>query len=638
MNFIGRSGITVGNISRKVRYRIHIRSYFANVSTAVFLSTGLSVIGVMLSDVFDIYNLGRYIRSPLLFALNVLPLALLMLLLFHLSSRLWFSFGIGGGLFLALQIVNRFKMQLREEPLTIRDLLLGSEALKVVRISALTFGYLEIISIIIWISLSILLFIFVKSGKIRWPLKTTGAIVSVVLFTFSFNGCYKDIKLYESFKVQGSIYSQVNQFRSHGFIYSFLHSAESFSSVRPEGYSKQEAKKILDGYRSMPEPVNAVKPPHIIAVMGEAFYDIDRIKGIEFNKGYDPLVNFNRIKKQSYTGRIVTNVFGGGTANTEFAFLTGHSLAIMPGLESPYTSFLRKDTFSLARVLKKTGYSTLAFHPGDSWFYNRGNVYSFFGFDSIFFKKDMDVQNVRTVLGYVSDMDSAGFALEKLKAHLSEKPGDPYFEFVVNIQNHGPYSTEGIGYPKMLKKNESMDPGAYNILNNYINGLSGCDKALGYLADSLDELDEPVVFLFFADHLPYLGYNNLGYTELGFNLSQSGDLDAFLNQYETPWFIWCNRAARKQASDCGEPVPTGPAPEISANYLATVLLKYIGLDGGEYFNYLSELEKTVPVITNRFYKADGVYTEVISDRTKQSLDQYRKLQYYMLMKKEAITP
>jgi phosphoglycerol transferase MdoB-like AlkP superfamily enzyme len=638
MNSIGGSGITVGNSSRKAHCRIYIRSYFLNILTVVLLSAGLSGIGVMLSDVFDIYNIERYVRTPVLFALNALPLALLMLLLYHISSRLWFSFGIGGGLFLALEIVNRFKMYLREEPLTIQDLLLGTEALKVVRLSELPFGCLEILSGIIWASFSILLFVYVKSEKLRWPQKTFGAIFSVVLFCLPFNSLYKDIKLYDSFKVQGSIYSRVNQFRSHGFIYAFLYTAKNPTAVKPEGYSKAEAKKILDGYHNVPESENAVKPPHIIAVMGEAFYDIDRISGIEFNEGYDPLANFNRIKKQAYSGRIVTNVFGGGTANTEFAFLTGHSLAIMPGLESPYTSYLRKDTFSLARVLKEAGYSTLAFHPGDSWFYNRGNVYNFFGFDSIFFKKDMDVENIKTVLGYVSDMDSAKFTVEKLATHLSEKPDIPYFEFMVNIQNHGPYSKEGIGYPKILKQTASMNSSSYNILNNYINGLSGCDTALGYLADSLEEMDEPIVLLYFADHLPYLGYKNAGYAALGFSISQSGDLEAFLNQYETPWFLWYNKAARKQLSDRGEPVPTGTAPEISANFLATVLLKTVGLNGGEYFNYLSELEKTIPVITNRFSKVEGVYTEKISDKAKQSLDQYRELQYYMLMEKEAVTP
>lgn len=638
MKFVGGYGVSFGNLPRKTRYRIVIRNYFANLFVVLLLAAGISAIGVLLADVVDLNNINRYLKTPWLFALNALPLGIFMLLLFHVTSRLWVSFALGGGLFLALQLINRFKIQLREEPLTLPDFMLGTEAVKAVDISALPIGRLEVACCIIWVLISAFLFVFVKSGKIHWSVKAIGVVILAFLSAFSFFSLYKDVKLYNSFKIQGSIYSRVNQFKSRGFVYSFLVRAGSYKSVKPDGYAKDEAKKILDGYSKMPTAADAVKRPHVIAVMGEAFYDIDRIKGLEFNEGFDPLANFKRITGESYAGRVVTEVYGGGTANTEFSFLTGHSLALMPDMGSPYTSYLRKDTFSLARVLEKAGYATLAFHPGDSWFYNRVNVYEFFGFDNIFFKNAMDLKKVKYTHGYISDRDTAEFVIGKLIAHMAEKPRTPLFEFVVNIDNHGPYSKDSLGHPEMLKQPAAMDPAAYNILNNYINGLSRCDQALGYLADSLDEIDEPVVLVYFADHLPYLGENYLAYKALGFNIGQTGDLEAYLNQYETPWFIWCNRAARNQSAGLGLSEKTGAVQEISINYLGVELLKYIGINGGEYFNYLSGLEKTIPVISNRFYKFNGLFTEKLPDKEKQLIVQYRKLQYYMLMEKEAVNP
>jgi hypothetical protein len=165
-----------------------------------------------------------------------------------------------------------------------------------------------------------------------------------------------------------------------------------------------------------------------------------------------------------------------------------------------------------------------------------------------------------------------------------------------------------------------------------------CDQALGYLVDSINEMDEPVVFLYFANHLPFLGENNLGYKALNFDVSQSGSLEALLSQYETPWFIFSNPAARKLLSDKGVRPLTGTAPTISSNYLATELLEYTGLYGGAYYNFLSELKKTMPVITNRFYKENGTFKENLPNDGKQLQDRYRKLQYYMLMEKEAVTP
>ena len=89
-----------------------------------------------------------------------------------------------------------------------------------------------------------------------------------------------------------------------------------------------------------------------------------------------------------------------------------------------------------------------------------------------------------------------------------------------------------------------MDDAAYNIINNYINGLSRCDKALGFLFDSLKKTKEPVVFIYFSDHLPFLGENYLGYNALNFKISQDKDLDAYLNHFTTPYLIWSNDAAK----------------------------------------------------------------------------------------------
>ncbi|NMA33713.1 MAG: LTA synthase family protein, partial [Clostridiaceae bacterium] len=500
------------------RHRIVIKNYYINLLVVVAMSFGLSVLGIMLSDVVDMQNILRYVYSPLLFLFNMLPLTLLMLLIYHISSRHWAAFGFGGGVYIIAHIVNRFMMELREEPFTPADILLGTEAAAVVRISELPFDRLTIASLVFWIVFSVLLFIFVRSDRLKWHVRIAGAVAVIALFALAYVGIYKKSKLYDSFEVRGSIYSRVNLFRSRGFMYSFMVRTGAYRSIKPEDYDKDLAVQELSKYSEPGWPVSGGKKPHIIAVMGEAFYDIDRIPGIEFNEGYDPLLNFNRIREKAYHGRIVTSVFGGGTANTEFSFLTGHSMPVMPELSSPYSYYIRHDTFSLARALEKQGYATMAFHPGESWFYNRVNVYKFFGFDSIYFKKDMDLESAEINFGYVSDPDTAEFTIEKFREQLAREPDRPFFQFVVNIDNHGPYSKNDMGYPQILKKTEKMDESTYNMLNNYMYGLMRCDKAIGWLADTIMEMEEPVVFVYFSDHLPYLGEGDIGYKVLGFDI------------------------------------------------------------------------------------------------------------------------
>lgn len=622
-------------MSRK--HQINIKRYFTNILLIVLFSLVLSTLGIVLSDVVDIVNIQRYIWSPLLFLLNMLPLMLLMLLLYHISSRLWVAFGLGGGLYVIMHVINRFMMELREEPFTPSDIILGTEAATVINFSELPFNLVIIFSLIFCFIVTIALLIFVKSEKLRWPARIAGVGVIAILFTAAFVGIYKNTNLYDSFDVTGSQYSRVNLYKSRGFLYSFMVRSGTFRSIKPDDYDKAKARQALEGYNQPNYKTTEGSLPSIIAVMGEAFYDMDRIPGIEFNEGFDPLANFNRIKKEAYSGRITTNVFGGGTANTEFGFLTGHSMPIMPELFSPYSYYIRRDTFSLARVLEANGYATMAFHPGESWFYNRVNVYNFFGFDNIYFKNDMDLSKVVMNHGYISDSDTYKFTMERFREQHEREPGKPFFQFVVDIDNHGPYSKKDLGYPQILKRSDSMDEAAYNILNNYLYGIMRCDKALGDLADAVMESEEPVVLMYFSDHLPYLGENDAGYKALDFEVGTGRGLEEYLNHYETPYFILVNKAAEKMLSDNGITVKRGQAPQISPNYLATELLESVGINGGNYFNYISALKKELPVITSRFFKEQDEFTEEPSQRTKDLIYSYSVQQYYMLMEKEAIT-
>jgi hypothetical protein len=112
----------------KKSYRISINHYITNILFLLLLSFILSFIGILLSDVASIANVLRYIKAPLLFLLNNLPLTLLLLFLYHLTSRHWLSFALGGGLYIIAHVVNRFMIQLREEPLMPQDIVLGAEA------------------------------------------------------------------------------------------------------------------------------------------------------------------------------------------------------------------------------------------------------------------------------------------------------------------------------------------------------------------------------------------------------------------------------------------------------------------------------------------------------------------------------
>jgi len=620
-----------------IKSQTYVESNWKSILFVVLLSLVLSVMGILISSAFSPRVLLLYLTQPVLLLLNTLPLTLTMLCIFFLTSRMWFSYLISGSFYLILQMINYFKISLRHEPFVPADILLGNESTNVIKINELPIDAKIIIVMILFIIGAVTVFLTIKSKPMKWYLRIAGIMISVLLSIALYNTVYKSDKLYDKFNVEGTIYSSVDVVRSKGFLYSFLFKANSIKLTPPEGYLAQEAKNILDGYENKEDiEVSSKiglnnKMPHVIAIMSEAFFDIDRIPGIEFYDNNDPLKNYNKILKDAYHGKIVTGVYGGGTASTECEFLTGISISIANWGADTYSAYIRKDTFSLARVFEEKGYKTTAIHPGYQWFYNRFNVYEYFGFDKRFFAVDITERNTKTLTGYVSDMDTYKFLLKDFKSHLEENSENPYFNFTVTIENHGPYPNEPIGYPEILKHNSSVDEEYYHLINNYVGGLKQNDEALGYLVEELEKLEEPVVLLYFGDHLPFLGSDFAGYEAMNYKVGTSYGVEEYLNTYETPYFIWSNNSAKALFKEQGKTLPLGEAPTISSNYLGTMLLDYLGFNHSAYFNYLNDVKAAMPVISRRFYKTgDGNYTENLSDDKKEILNKYRNMQYYML--------
>ena len=88
------------------------------------------------------------------------------------------------------------------------------------------------------------------------------------------------------------------------------------------------------------------------------------------------------------SGYLNVSVCGGNTADTEFEFLTGNTMAFLPSGSIPYQQYIKNETPSLAGYLSSLGYVTYAQHPyyGSGW--NRETVYPLLGFQNMNFVDD----------------------------------------------------------------------------------------------------------------------------------------------------------------------------------------------------------------------------------------------------------
>lgn len=119
--------------------------------------------------------------------------------------------------------------------------------------------------------------------------------------------------------------------------------------------------------------------------------------------------------ENTITGYLNTSVCGGNTADTEFEFLTGNTMAFLPVGSIPYQQYIKSTTPSLASYLKSIGYATYAQHPyyGSGW--NRDTVYPLLGFDNLSFMQDYS--NQRFVRKYISDETSLTGLLRPMRTN-----------------------------------------------------------------------------------------------------------------------------------------------------------------------------------------------------------------------------
>ena len=125
---------------------------------------------------------------------------------------------------------------------------------------------------------------------------------------------------------------------------------------------------------------NNEKMPNIIVIMDEAFSDLSVLGDLETNKDYMPFVHsLQNGADNTITGYLNVSVCGGNTADTEFEFLTGNTMAFLPAGSIPYQQYIKDTTPSLASYLKGLGYETYAQHPYNASGWNRETVYPLLG-------------------------------------------------------------------------------------------------------------------------------------------------------------------------------------------------------------------------------------------------------------------
>lgn len=581
--------------------------------------------------------LGKMLRQPLILFLNWLPIALLTAAFAFAFRNVFFSSALVGLIAGAMSLINRVKLTIRGEPFVPRDISLIKEAADAAGSYDMTLPWFQIGCLVVMTAVFIVLGVLLPLKKSEDAPKKRGALVRVMGFVLclavlvgAVGLVYSSTDLYNSFETTEPYnLSSVNN--ELGFAYYFCYHFSTYKIEKPEGFDRDEAASWETGYESAPDAADV----NVVFVMNEAFSDILNEDVFVFPEGENPMEVYNTLAEgeNAWAGHIVVPYFAGGTADTEFDVASGMQTNLLNPAAPSLTAFrtVNRDLDSIFRIFGADGYTSCFMHPGQSWFYNRENVYDWFGADESFFVEDFDAE-------YKGSWVTDESVLRELVSRFEEKSagGGLDFTYAVTIQNHMSYTAEKYGdyvCPE-VETTAELSPEIQTAVNVYAEGIRDANAMLEDLTEFYSEQSEPVLLVFFGDHLPYLGDNRQGYAELGLPAaSVTGGEDPFA-AYTAPVLFWCNDAAA-EALDFANAIEALDLPadgRISACYLGAAVLELTGRgEVSPWFAFLNEMRRELPVLHNGYYEsADGEITTEPTAEEAALVSRMRCWAYYKL--------
>lgn len=570
---------------------------------------GSSILWLATGQYSDSVYLG-YIKNLDIFVLNILPVVVFIFLLYAITGKSWVSYLIGSSLSYIISLCNYFKLFFRDDPLMFEDVLLAREASNMVGTYAPFIDKKVILTGLCIVVGTILFYFIFKEEKYHWKKQLMlGIVVCIVILAllpvYKNRENYLNCDNYEALNRN----SPTQIYVAHGFIYPFLYSAFQSIESAPEGYSEQQVKDILAGYIDSDIPED--RRVNIIAVMREAYIDFSQynIDGLDCSE-YDW---YHQMQQESYSGNLYVNVFAGGTAHTEREFLTGNYMV----------KDFRGNTNSYVWYLREQGYIVEGVHPYHQWFYNRRNVNPYMGFQHYrYYENDFETM---TDAYFPEDIY---FYSEIYNDFIkNEGSGNPYFSFNVNVQSHGPYATTdwwGDYERKEYLIGDQYSTECKYAINNYMNVIMDSDKQLALFIDKMKGEEEPVVFVLFSDHLPWMGDGNAYYKEMGIDFSQDSEETSKI-QYTTEYLIWANDAAKRVLRNDF----VGEGPTISPCYLMNLVFELCSWEGPAYMQAMTEIMGVMPVVSTKWkFVFDGNFCNGIPEEHAKMYNKFLYLQYY----------
>lgn len=400
-----------------------------------------------------------------------------------------------------------------------------------------------------------------------------------------------------------------------GFFVSFILDIHFLQIEEPKNYSDEYALSLLNE-QEVEKVETPEELPDIIAIMDETFSDPAVLGEFETNKDYMPFVHsiLRGEVANTISGYTDVSVLGGNTANSEFEFLTGNSMAFFPNGSVPYLQYIRDGISTIVPQLEEYGYTTYGTHPYRAKGWNREFIYDLMGFDYRYFQGSFPFED--KLRNYVSDEADFKSILE-----WRNNTEGPFFMFNVTMQNHSNYGGDFDNFdPQIVAKFKNTYSNKY--LNKYLSLMYETDQDVASLLSELSQSDRKTIVVFWGDHQPNDYVVRPIYKEYGLDFDNQ-TYEQQQQRQKTPFFIWANYDIQEQTS-----------VEISLNYLNILLFETAGLQLDEYQTFRKNLwQGQIPMMNAVGYRNDDgdlVEYDDAPEEIQNLLNEYQNIQYYRM--------
>lgn len=466
-------------------------------------------------------------------------------------------------------VLNAFVVQFREQPIMVMDIKSFWTAASVAGEYTYSFTptmiWLGVLNIII---LCIICVLKLDFSFVNWKIRLGYIGIALVCIVFSFHGMLSGNWFEKAGASELDFFRFNFTYQTDGYMACTVKSIRYLQVDEPEGYSVEKVQMIADKLKQE-EKKQQDLPENVIVIMNESFSDLSVLG--EFQTTEPVLSNFNSMTGNIKRGNLYVSVFGGSTANSEFEFLTGNSIAYMPTGTVAYQMYVEPGDSSLVDVFNANDYRTIAFHPYRKNNYNREKVYGIYGFDEFYGIDDVEVENIRKYASDKSDYQNL------IKMYEEKTPGEKLFIYNITMQNHSGYKY------KEYKNTVSLEncPGKFPQAEQYLSLMKESDSAWKYLTDYFSQVDEKTVILLFGDHQPKL--EDAFYEMVMGAETAENSFEHLQKKHITPYMLWANYELNIEEE-----------ANISTNYLGSYLLKAIGMELPIYNQYLLDLQEQIP--------------------------------------------